>query len=214
MKSHMILAAGSLATLISSSAFAQDAGVSATTDAPKMTLAAQVEVLPVGSAKLTAPGASASFDTAVAYGISGSFDYALTRYLSIGVSPRLVLNVNDNGDHSADVGSANDAGKEIDLRARIRGHYPVAPGLELYAAVTPGYTILVSPVEGDNNRMGFAIGGAIGATYDISPKLFVSGEVGYQRAFTSVDMTNGSQTVSVDTDISYMHVGLGAGTRF
>jgi len=214
MSSRMILAAGSLATLISSSAFAQEGGVSGTAEAPKMTVAAQIEVLPVGSAKLSAPGVAdvPSSDTAVAYGISGSFDYALTRYLSIGVSPRLVLNVKDNTDNAD--GTSSEAGKQLDLRAQIRGHYPVAPGLELYASVTPGYTILMNPIDGQPNPMGFAIGGAVGATYDVSPKLFVSGEVGYQRAFTSYDVSSGTQSATIDMDVSYMHVGLGAGTRF
>jgi len=212
MKSRLILAAGSVATLVSSSAFAQDGGVSATAEAPKMTVAAHVEVLPVGSAKLSTQGISDSQDTAVAYGISGSFDYALTRYLSIGVAPRLVLNIKPNQDNPGTTDTK--AGEELDLRAQIRGHVPVSPGLELYASITPGYSILMSPVDGEKDPRGFAIAGAVGATYDVSPKLFVSGEVGYQRVFTTTDVTNGNQTASVDMDLSYMHVGLGAGTRF
>ncbi len=209
MKARMILAAGTLGTLISSSAFADDASISASAPAPKMRLAAQVELLPLGSGKATIGDTSMTRDTAVAYGISGLFDYALTPYLSIGVAPRLVFNVTPD-----DAADGVEADKEIDLRARILGHYPVRPGLELYASLSPGYTIVMSGEDGVDDTKGFAIGGAVGVTYDISPRMFVGGEVGYQRAFTGTDMTVAGQTISADLDLSYMHIGLGAGTRF
>jgi hypothetical protein len=44
--------------------------------------------------------------------------------------------------------------------------------------------------------------------------MFIGGEVGYQRAFTSSDIMVGAQSTSADLDLSYMHVGIGAGTRF
>jgi opacity protein-like surface antigen len=150
-----------------------------------------------------------SQDTAVAYGITAMFDYAINPYLSIGVAPRLVFNVTtDNAD-------ANDsADKELDLRARLVGHYPIARGVELYGALSPGYTIILSSTDGVNNATGFALGGAAGVTYDLSPKAFIGAELGYQRAFTSTDLMLGTQSVSADLDLSYMHVGIGAGTRF
>jgi hypothetical protein len=212
MKFYIALAAGTLGSLISSSAFADDTSLTAPAAAPKLTIGAQVELLPLGSGKITFDGDSESRDTAVAYGISGTLEYAVTPYLGIGVSPRLVLHVTDkDGDDDA---ADADASKQIDLRARIRAHYPVTPGLEVYAALTPGYTIITSTVDEVSNSNGFAIGGAVGATYDISPRLFISGEVGYQRAFTSNDTELAGQKLSSDLEMSYMHVGLGAGTRF
>jgi opacity protein-like surface antigen len=205
----MILAAGTLGTLLSSSAFAQDAGISTTAPAPKMSVQAQVEVLPVGSASNSSDGMTTSSDAAVAYGITGAFDYAVTPYLSVGVAPRLVLNVNGKGADASEKSS-----QEIDLRARVLAHLPVAKDLEVYASVMPGYTIVTSPVDGISNATGFAIGGAAGLTYNVSPKLFVNGEVGYQRAFTTFDIMLPAQTLHQDVDVSYMHVGLGAGTRF
>jgi hypothetical protein len=209
----MILAAATACTfassLATSSAFAQEAGAPASDAAPKMRLGAQVEVLPVGSGKATLGGTTMTTDADIAYGVSGTFDYALTPYLSIGAAPRLVLNVIP--DHAA---TGDHADKELDLRARLLGHVPVAPKLELYASVAPGYTIVMSSQDGVSNSSGFAIGGAAGLTYDVSPKMFLSGEVGYQRAFTSTDLTVGNQTITGDLALSYMHVGLGAGTRF
>ena len=209
MMARMILAAGTLGTLLSSSAFAQDAGISTTASAPKMSVQAQVEVLPVGSASSTDNGMTTSSDAAVAYGITGAFDYAVLPYLSVGVAPRLVLNVNGK---DAEAGAKS--GQQIDLRARLLAHFPVAKDLEVYASVMPGYTILTSPVDEVSNATGFAIGGAAGLTYNVSPKLFVNGEVGYQRAFAGFDVKIADQTFHGDTDVSYMHVGLGAGTRF
>jgi opacity protein-like surface antigen len=202
----MFLAAGTVA-LLSSPAFADDS-ISTNASDSKMRVEAQFELLPLGSAKETTAGISVSGDTAVAYGISGAFDYAVMPYLSIGVAPRLVLNVKGKDNETGN--SSN----EIDLRARIRAHVPVMPGVELFASLYPGYTIVTSPMDGIDSATGFAIGGAVGATYDISPKLFVGGEVGYQRAFTSVKMSSQGQSVSDDVDVSYMHIGLGAGTRF
>jgi opacity protein-like surface antigen len=213
MKTRMTLAAVTVCTLASSlatsSAFAQEAGAPASDTSPKMRLGAQVEVLPVGSGKATVGDTSMTNDAAVAYGVTGTFDYALTPYLSVGVAPRLVLNVTPDNAAPGDR-----ADKELDLRARVLGHFAVAPKLEVYAAVAPGYAIVMSGQDGINNSSGFAIGGAAGVTYDVSPKMFLSGEVGYQRAFTSTDITVGNQTMTGDLALSYMHVGLGAGTRF
>lgn len=208
MKSRMILAGTTLGMLISSSVFAEDIGNSASGAAPRMRVQAQVELLPIGSGKATMANLSTTHDTALAYGVSGMFDYALTPYLSIGVAPRLVFNV------KPDDADGDSADKELDLRARLLGHYPVAPRLELYAALSPGYTIVLSSTDGVKNATGFAIGGSAGLTYDLSPKAFISGEVGYQRAFTSTDVMVAGQSVSGDLDLSYMHVGIGAGTRF
>lgn len=90
----------------------------------------------------------------------------------------------------------------------------MAPGVQLYASVAPGYTILMSPDDGVDSTKGFSIGGAGGVSYDLSPRMFLSGEVGYQRAFSSSDMMVGGQTITVDSSLSYLHIGLGAGTRF
>jgi opacity protein-like surface antigen len=209
MKIRMILAAGTLGTLLSSSVFADDESISASAAAPRMRAQAQVELLPLGSGKQTLGGMSFSRDTALAYGISAAFDYAITPYLSVGVAPRLVLNVKPSDQE----GGTTD--KEIDLRARVVGHVPVAPGLEIYGSLSPGYAFVLPGQDGVDTAKGFAIAGAAGVTYDVSSKLFLGVEAGYQRAFTSADvMTTPGQTVSTDLDLSYMHVGIGAGTRF
>ena len=209
MNARMILVAGSFGTLLASPAFAEDTSGSTSATTSKMRAEAQFELLPLGSGKTSVGDGSVSQDTAVAYGITGTFDYAVTPYISVGVAPRIVFNV-----ISDDATDGVKSGRELDLRARVLGHYPVSPGVELYGSLSPGYTILMSGEDGVDNATGFAIGGAAGVTYDLSPKMFIGGEVGYQRAFTSSDMTVAGQTFSADLDLSYLHIGIGAGTRF
>ena len=208
MKTRMTLAVATLGAFVSTPVFADD-GISTTGTDSKMAVQAQFEVLPIGSFKGTVADTSTSTDSAVAYGISGMFEYALTPYLSVGVAPRLVLNV-----ISDDANAQDTSDKELDLRARLRVHYPVASGVELYASVMPGYTFVLASEDGVDSSTGFAVAGAAGATYNLSPKLFLNGEVGYQRAFTSTDVMLGSQSINTDLDVSYMHIGLGAGMRF
>jgi hypothetical protein len=209
MKAHMILVTGTLGTLLSAPAFAGDDGAAPAPADSKLSAQAQFELLPLGSASTTIDDMSMSTDTAVAYGISGMLDYAITPNISIGVAPRLVFNV-----MASDAQSGAAANKQLDLRARLVGHLPVAPGLQAYAALSPGYTIVLSGEDGVDNTTGFAIGGAAGLTYDLSPKMFIGGEVGYQRAFSSAELMAGGQTLSADSTLSYLHVGIGAGTRF
>lgn len=208
MKARRSLVVGALGTLLSSPGFAEDASTSASTAAPRMRLEAQLELLPLGSAKSSTVNTSSSTDLAVAYGITAMFDYALTPYLSIGASPRLTFNV------IADPADGDTADKELDFRASIRAHYPVSLGLELYTSVSPGYVIVLSSTDGVSDGKGFAIGGAAGLTYDVSPKVFVAGEVGYQRAFTSTTIQLFGPPIKADLDLSYLHIGIGAGTRF
>lgn len=210
MKARWKLAAGTLGAMIpmiSPSAFAQgQEGVTSAAPATGWRAQAQFEMLPMGSGTLTFNDQSSTADVATAYGITGMVDYAINRYLSVGIAPRLVLNVKGT--------DAMDAGKEIDLRARVTGRVPVAPGVELYASVMPGLAILSSPEEGADTTSGFALAGAIGVTCGITPKLFLGAEVGYQRAFVSEDQVVANVHISTDLALSYPHVGIGVGTRF
>jgi opacity protein-like surface antigen len=195
--------------MMSSAAFAQEAGGMGDAAAHKLSASAQFELLPVGSGKVTVNGDSMSQDTAVAYGITAMFDYAINPYLSVGVAPRLMLNVK-----ASDAPEGESGDKELDLRARITGHLPVAPGLDVYASLMPGYSIGLASEQGMDNVNGFGLGGAVGATYNLTPLMFVGAEVGYQRAFFSQDLTIVDQKITADTTLSYLHVGLGAGARF
>jgi len=215
MNGRMFVITGVLGSLLGSllapAAFAQEEGQLAAATS-KISAQAQFELLPAGSAAMSAGGVSVSTDTAVAYGVTAMLDYAVTPYLSIGIAPRLVLNV--KSDSSDGMNGAVSAGKEIDLRARVVGHVPVAPRVEAYASLAPGYAFLTGGDDGTNNPSGFAIAGAVGMTYDLTPRMFVGAEIGYQRAFTTTEVSVLGQKMDVDLDLSYMHIGFGAGTRF
>jgi hypothetical protein len=206
------LATAALA-LCSASALADTAPATtiAATSAPKLMRAqVQLELLPVGSAEASVDdGPSDSADAATAYGVSVSFDRAVHKYLTVGLSPRVILNV--TGEDSPDEA---ESATELDLRARITAHYPVAPQMEIYGSITPGFSFIMPGDDDEESYSGFAIGAAAGATYDLSPSTFLNAEIGYQRAFTNTDMTVLGQSVDVDVDLSYLHLGLGAGTRF
>ena len=196
---RLAIAAGSVCTLWSFPAFADES--STTPGPPRIGVQAQLELLTRGSATYmqAAPPLTVDFDTA--YAISGMLDYALTSFLRVGVAPRLILHVKDAGSPT------NSANRAVDVRARIRAHYTIS-GLELYAAFLPGYeVILLTDSDRDGHYDGWALGGAVGATYHLSPTIFIGSEIGYQVAYNAIDPS--------DTwKLSYMHIGLNAETRF
>jgi hypothetical protein len=196
--------AGTAVTLLASTAFAQDVSSTASAPTKKASVGAQFELLPVGSFHLAAGQESMDPSAAVAYGIGGTFDYAVHEHLSIGVAPRLVLHVVPSEDDGFD---EDDDASELDLRARLKFHTAVAPGVEAYGYLAPGYSILF---DDEDDASGFAIAVGAGATYDLTPAMYLSGEIGYQKGFQSTEV----QGVDVDVNASYLHLGLGAGTRF
>jgi hypothetical protein len=186
--------------MLATTAFAQDAAG----PAPKMRLGAQVEILPLGTLEASAGGQSSSTDADIAYGIGATFDYDITPNFSIGAAPRFIFNVNGKD-------SNDDAGKQLDLRVRATAHFPVAPQIQIYGFVAPGYSIVMLPSgAGIDDPKGFAIGFGGGLTYDVAPKVFLSGEVGYQLGFQSTKVLD----QDLDAKTRYLSIGLGAGARF
>lgn len=140
--------------------------------------------------------------------ISGSLEVALTRHLSIGVAPRMVFNIIQGGNEGP-------ADKELDLRACIRARTAVSPGFEIYASFSPGHARLLSgDTLADTSSSGYTLGGAFGFTYNVGPTVFVGGEIGFERSFMRVDLRNAEDELSYDVELSYVHLGAGAGMRF
>jgi hypothetical protein len=217
MKARLALATALFGTLVASPAFAQDTTDQPPADAPpvaavessaqpakKISLGAQIELLPVGSMDLSISGpvinGSDSTDTSTAFGLGGTVAYDIAPNFSIGAAPRLLFNVQGE--------NAKESAKELDLRARLAVHGEIAPQVQLYAYASPGYSWFI-PSKGDNSN-GFALGGGAGASFDIGSDAFVNAELGYQRAFISEE----SEGTTVDLDVSYLHIGVGGGTRF
>jgi hypothetical protein len=199
MKTRIALAFGLAGSLLATSAFAQEG----TAAAPKLTAGAQIDLLPVGTLTLD----EADEGTAFAYGIGASIDYAITPMISIGFAPRYIANViTDNAQDDAD------AAAELDLRLRVKAQFPVAPALNAYGFLAPGYSIIMLPddFEGVDDPAGLVVGFGGGVTYDVAPSFFVNGELGYQIGFQSTSFAGND----VDFTSDYLHIGLGAGTRF
>ena len=208
MKSAIALAAALFGTLAASPAFADDTAASVTASTAsehKGVLQVQFEMMPVG--KLSLKGQvgdiliDGSNDAALAGGISARMEYDVLPFLSIGASPRIIFNV--KGD------DATDSLTEVDLRARVTGHYHVLPSLEIFGFVAPGYSLLL-PKSGtlENYPRGFSIGAGAGVNLDVSNDTFVSLEGGYQMGFQKFQ----EEDFELRTD--YLHVGVGVGTRF
>jgi hypothetical protein len=207
MNIRIALVAGMVGSLFATSAFAEEGVAASTAVEKKFKLGAQLELVPLGKAEIKLNGASATQDADTAYGVGLNFDYDVTPYISVGFAPRLIFGLKKDGSTS------DNTDEEINLRARVMGHFPVAPKLEVFGYAAPGYAITVSDAEKDPS--GFLVAFGAGATYDITPSLFVSGELGYQMSFQSVsDTIPGAGEVTADINTSFLSVGLGAGTRF
>ena len=193
-------------TLTAAAASAQEPVLTQTAPAHRSRAGVQLELLPAGKLVFEGGGFDASADTAVAYGITGTFDYDLLPWLSAGVAPRFVFNVID-----AQAGDGEESRRELDLRARVTASTGLAGKLRAYGFLAPGYSILLAP---SSDRLGTASGFVLafggGVTYDATPELYLTGELGYQVGFQNVD--TGGLVVGASTE--YLSVGLGAGKRF
>src|SRR5262249_16608033 len=155
--------AGTVCTLWSSPVFADENCT--TTSPPRVGVQGQLELLTQGSATYVQGGPPLRRDFATAYAISRVLDYEVTSFLRTGVSPRLILHVKDGGFPT------NPSDKAFDVRLRIRAHYAIS-SLELYAAAMPGYEVILTNADRVDRYAGFALGGAVGASYRMSPTLF------------------------------------------
>jgi hypothetical protein len=91
----------------------------------------------------------------------------------------------------------------------------VSPGFDIYASFSPGHASLLSGgTSVYTSSGGYTLGGAFGFTYDVGSTVFVGGEIGFQRSFMRVDLRNAEDELSYDVELSYVHLGAGAGMRF
>jgi hypothetical protein len=153
--------------------------------------------MPFGTAKVSLGSlGTASTDTAFAFGLMPTVDYTFNPYFFVGFAPQFTFNVKGKD-------SSGDAGKMLDLLLRVGGNAPVADTLQLYGYLAPGYSIVMAPV-GDNSS-GFVLGFHGGVILDLSPNLFLNGELGYQLGYQQVH--------DLDYKLNYFQIGLGAGLR-
>jgi hypothetical protein len=208
-------------SLVATSAFAQEGEqhVSRETERAnkRVSLGAQIELLPYGQISGGTDSATIDSDAAFAYGVAANLDFHVNRYLSIGLAPRMILNVTskDADDDQED----DDALKQVDARVRVKGTFPVAPVVDLYGYVAPGYSWILA----DQNKFGpltiddasgLVVAFAAGASFDLSPGFFLNAEVAYQLGFQTTTASVGDLDGDFDFKSDYLSIGLGAGARF
>jgi opacity protein-like surface antigen len=109
--------------------------------------------------------------------------------------------------------SVIDSEKEYDLMARIAYTYTVAPKLDVYAEVLPGYSLVTynKIVLGSQapKAHGIVLGGGLGAAFAITERLFANASLGYQQGFQT---SHGISDRDVSTKV--LRIALGGGVKF
>ena len=167
-------------------------------------IGAQAQILPAGS-ELTGEeldGDEFSVDAEPAFGVVGTFDYAVHPNIDIGLAPRIVIGLKGEDD--------DDSATQFDLAARVTGHAQVAPKVDVFGFVAPGYSILSMPDWPDDvdSPSGLVLGLGAGAGYAVTPKLSIVGEVGYQLGFQGFSV--GDRDITAQTDLLHLGVGIKA----
>jgi hypothetical protein len=167
----------------------------------KLWIGGDFGVSPVGTLKASAQGQSSSLDSATAFGIGGLIDYHVTPIISVGFAPNLLFNVKATSD--------NDSGSELDLPIRVSAGGDVAPKVRLYGFLAPGYSIYFPPSNGQGDighPSGFMLGLGGGAGFQVAPKVMLTGELGYQFRFSSVNFAG----TDISLQINYLTFAAGA----
>jgi hypothetical protein len=142
--------------------------------------------------------ANAYYDMAPAYGLSPSVDYLVFRGLSVGVVPQLLFNIK----HQADAPL-----KQYDFMARVAYTVQVATRIAVCGEGLAGYSV-ISPPTGESAK-GWVLALGAGGTIDVTRRLFVNVEAGYQW---------GLQMIAIDGIIhgdntQFVRLALGTGLR-
>jgi len=159
----------------------------------------ELALLPVGSLKASAGMANVSADAAVAIGIGGVLQHPIDHTFTVEFAPRLLFNVKGQNDTSS--------ATELDIRARVTAGGYVSPQVRLYAAVSPGYSMLFLPsTVGDTpNPNGLTLGFSAGAAIKVAPAMMLTGELGYQLGFQKATISG----MDVDVQSDFLHLAVG-----
>jgi hypothetical protein len=155
-------------------------------------------------------GSDTSSNLDFAYGVGLSFGYRVLAGLSAGIAPQAIFHLSSKDSAGY---SVIDSEKEYDLMARIAYAYAVAPKLDVYAEVLPGYSFVTynEILQGSKapKAHGVVLGGGLGAAFAITERLFANVGVGYQQGFqTSHGISNR------DVKTTFLRIALGGGVKF
>ena len=160
--------------------------------------------LPMGLGKWTNspnPLTTVTTDAAFAYGLGLSVGYQVIPHLVVGLAPQAIFNVKEKA-----TTPPVDAVREYDLMARVAGELEVVEGTTAYAEVLPGYSLITT----DSGPKGFVIAFGLGATMQMTDRIFVNVGGGYQIGYQK--WSEGANTYTTST--KYIRVALGGGVRF
>ncbi|HEY2903086.1 MAG TPA: hypothetical protein VGL59_21065, partial [Polyangia bacterium] len=115
--------------------------------------------------------ATASQDTAFAFGFAPYIDYNLLPNFFLGFQPVYSVHV------KPDLANA-DAGEQLDLLIRAGGQFELVPRLWLYGYLAPGYSVIMVPHA--DNPSGLVFGFHVGAAYDVTRTIYANFQLGYQ----------------------------------
>ena len=179
----------------------------AAADAGGVSAAGMLNLMPLGTFRAEFGNDRDSEGTELAYGIGAQIDYHVTSNISIGFAPRFTLNV------IPDTADANDdASTQLDLLARGQYNHPINPQVTAFGFVALGYSRIMLPDEsnGVDDPAGLVLGFGAGGRYLLNGKMFVQGELGYQKGFHGVEVMGRDITFAT----SYLHLGFGIGSHF
>jgi hypothetical protein len=155
-------------------------------------------------------GSDTSSNLDFAYGVGLSFGYRVLAGLSVGIAPQVVFHLTSKDSAGY---SVIDSEKEYDLLARIAYAYTVAPKVDVYAEILPGYSFLTynQILQGSKapKAHGVVLGGGLGVAFAISERFFVNAGVGYQQGF---QVSHGISDRDVKT--KFVRIALGGGVKF
>jgi hypothetical protein len=180
--------------------------------APANNFQVGVALLPMLLGKVaTGPsGGDTSSNLDFAYGLALAFAYRVFYGLSLGVAPQVVFHLSSKDSAGY---SVIDSEKEYDLLARIAYAYTVAPKVDVYAEILPGYSFLTynQILQGSKapKAHGVVLGGGLGAAFAISERFFANAGVGYQQGF---QVSHGISDRDVKT--KFLRIALGGGVKF
>jgi hypothetical protein len=195
-----------IASLIGSASLLTAAHAAHAAPAGTIELGAQAQVLPLGS--VSGNDSDDDLDYSTSFGIQLQGDYFVHPNVSVGLAPRFILGLKPDVD-----GYDGDSASQLDLAARVTGHAPVAPKVDLFGFVAPGYSFVFLPDEANpfeiDNPSGFIVGLGGGASYQVTPSLAIVGELGYTLGFQGSTVELGSESTDVDYNSNFLHLGLG-----
>jgi hypothetical protein len=149
----------------------------------------------------------------VSYGFRGLVAGEISRYVTIGLSPRVLFGLRFDGDDNRQ--GENETFSELDVALRITGHLPLASGgAELQIHAAPGYSWLLVPEDPDAiieypEPSGFVLGVGAGVAVPVSEHLLVVGDVGYTFGFHRMEFEISDQRIDRGIGVNTLHLGIG-----